>query len=285
MKKFKKLIPALAMLLVSATAMSSATFAWFSMNREVSATSMQVKAVAEDGILISNIDKSAWSNTAAAKVTSASALVPTSAAAVAAPAFVHASSTQADNAEANQDTANYEDLTLAWSEQGTSTGIGYINNDGAAGYQTTSTDKAYVLLNKFYIKSSGEALSSVDLKINDVVVTGANKAVENALRVLVVVGGNASIYAPVNNVDGGTTTLTYKWKNTTNVTAKAYNTYDQSSGVTTIPNTNADAVEVAVYIYFEGEDANCKSTNISGITTNDLSVVVNLGLDATHTTP
>ena len=259
------------------------------MNRTVTATNMEVKVVAEDGILIANVNKSGWSNSANALVTSASALVPTSAAKVASPVFVHASSTEADDAQANQAVANYTDLTAlsaadatwAWSDAGTSTGVGYVENGTTGGYQTAD-EKAYVLMNKFYIKSSGAALTGEDLLINDVVVTGADKKVENALRVLVVVGGTAFLYAPVNNVDGGTTTLNYKWKNTTTVEASAYNTYDVSSGVTDIPNTDAGAIEVAIYIYYEGEDANCKSTNISGITTNDLAVTVRLGLDPLH---
>lgn len=44
MKKLKKLIPALAMLLVSAVMLGTSTFAWFSMNKEVSASNMKVTA-------------------------------------------------------------------------------------------------------------------------------------------------------------------------------------------------------------------------------------------------
>lgn len=44
MKNTRKLIPALAMLLVSAILMTTASFAWFSMNTTVTATGMQVTA-------------------------------------------------------------------------------------------------------------------------------------------------------------------------------------------------------------------------------------------------
>ena len=44
MKKFKKLIPALCMLLVSAVMLGSTTFAWFSMNSTVTATGMSIQA-------------------------------------------------------------------------------------------------------------------------------------------------------------------------------------------------------------------------------------------------
>ena len=46
MKKFKKLIPAFCMLLVSAILLGSSTYAWFSMNDTVKATGMQINAIA-----------------------------------------------------------------------------------------------------------------------------------------------------------------------------------------------------------------------------------------------
>ncbi len=48
MKKFKKLIPALCMLLVSAVMLGSTTFAWFSMNNTVTATGMEVAAKSDE---------------------------------------------------------------------------------------------------------------------------------------------------------------------------------------------------------------------------------------------
>ena len=46
--KFRRLIPALCMLLLSAVLASTSTYAWFSMNTEVIAKNMQVKAVAAE---------------------------------------------------------------------------------------------------------------------------------------------------------------------------------------------------------------------------------------------
>ncbi len=53
MKNTRKLIPAFAMLLLSAVLMSTASFAWFSMNTSVTAGGMQVKATATGSLLIS----------------------------------------------------------------------------------------------------------------------------------------------------------------------------------------------------------------------------------------
>ena len=52
MKKFKKLIPALCMLLISAVLMGTSTYAWFSMNKTVTATGMQVTAKNDSIFLI-----------------------------------------------------------------------------------------------------------------------------------------------------------------------------------------------------------------------------------------
>ena len=52
MKKFKKLIPALALLLVSAVLMSTASYAWFSMNNKVTVTGMEVKTQVSSNLLI-----------------------------------------------------------------------------------------------------------------------------------------------------------------------------------------------------------------------------------------
>ena len=52
MKKFKKLIPALCMLLISAVLMGTSTYAWFSMNESVKAEGMQVTAKSNSTYLL-----------------------------------------------------------------------------------------------------------------------------------------------------------------------------------------------------------------------------------------
>lgn len=51
----KKLMPAAAMLAVSASMLATSTYAWFTMNKEVSVTGMEVKAHAEEGLLINEV--------------------------------------------------------------------------------------------------------------------------------------------------------------------------------------------------------------------------------------
>lgn len=55
MKKMRKLLPAFAMLLVSAIMMSTASFAWFSMGTTATATGMEVTATASSSLIISKV--------------------------------------------------------------------------------------------------------------------------------------------------------------------------------------------------------------------------------------
>ena len=52
MKKMRRMIPALCMLLVSAIMLSTASYAWFTMNEQVEATGMQVQAQAGGAMII-----------------------------------------------------------------------------------------------------------------------------------------------------------------------------------------------------------------------------------------
>ena len=56
MKKFKKLIPALCMLLVSAVLVGTSTYAWFSMNDKVTVTGLEVKAKTDQVYLLISKD-------------------------------------------------------------------------------------------------------------------------------------------------------------------------------------------------------------------------------------
>lgn len=51
----RKLLPAVGMLAISATMLATSTYAWFTMNKEVSVQGMQMKARAEEGLLINEV--------------------------------------------------------------------------------------------------------------------------------------------------------------------------------------------------------------------------------------
>ena len=109
----KKLIPAIVLLLVSAIILSTASFAWFSMNTQVVALNMQVKAVAEDGLLIKNeLDADSatnWKVSTNASYGSLVDLAPTSTANLT--DWYHNKSDDQNDAKAGQLAATYETLS------------------------------------------------------------------------------------------------------------------------------------------------------------------------------
>lgn len=302
MKSLKaQFIGAIAMVLVAAIAMGSSTYAWFAMNTEVHATGMNVKAAAENGLIISDIDGNNWSATANAKVANGTALLPTSHGIVANTddGWYHNSSTDADNAVAYA-AATHTTLNLTYSNTTNSVahGSGFVDTNGNNSADTG--EGVYVLKNRFLIKTSAEEMDQTNLVIKNITVTSSEGSglipLDTALRVAIVAGGNTYIYAPVESVtttDGGTsvtTTPTYTYKvNKNTTTTKAYKASADTAqgsdaflagkdlkctGITKIPAFSATPIPVDVYIYYEGEDLACKSSNINGVTVDQLSVTI-----------
>lgn len=292
--KMKKLIPALAMLLVSAILLGTSTYAWFSMNTQVTATGMQVKAIAEDGLLIKNElddDTAAnWKVSTNASYGSLVDLAPTSTADVT--NWYHNKSDDQNDAKAGQLAATYETLSndLKWKRDAGSgkTGVFYI--DGDSDSTKDDNEKAYVLLNKFFIKSSGDVITLgagqtyADLYVNKINVgaTSNSEALDASLRVAVKVGTSLYIYAPVTGA-----TTSYKAGGSDSGTAVTATTVPSGGIVNSTTNTAsipavteampANWVEADVYVYFEGEDAGLKSANLR-TTLDTLNVEVIFGI-------
>ncbi len=269
------------------------------MNTQVTATGMQVKAVAEDGILIKNeLDADSatnWLVSTNASYGSLVTLAPTSTATTT--AWYHNSSDDQNTAKAGQLAATYETLSADanWmrDEGSGKTGVYFI--DDSDDDTKDANEKAYVLLNKFYIKSSGNAITLgstqtyKDLYINKVTVTGAGGTSANldkSLRIAIKVGSTTVIYAPVSGA-----TLSYKAGGSDSGTAvtavevPANGIVNTATSTTSIPAVTATSgwVEADVYIYFEGEDAELKSANLAA-TLDTLNVEVIFGITQLPTT-
>lgn len=289
----KKLIASICMLLLTGTLLGTSTYAWFSMNSQVSATGMQIEAVAEDGILIINeLDADAaenWKVSTTASYHTAVGLAPISSANLT--DWFHNSSDDQNDAKAGQLASTYETLSSnsKWTRDEGSMGVYYMDLDEDATWDNTK-EKAYVLLNKFYIKSSGNQIdlgddqTYKDVYVNHIEVTSTTTntpELNAALRVAVKVGDTITIYAPVTGA-----TLTYMVGGSdsgTEVTAiEVPDDYivDTPQNVTSIPaitTAKADALEVDVFLYFEGEDLNLKSVNLKE-TLDTLNVSIALGI-------
>ena len=122
------------------------------------------------------------------------------------------------------------------------------------------------------------------LKVNSVTVTAPNtpgsEALDKAVRVAVTYGSQAYIYAPLevdtadffNSTNSYTFAPTYADPTTVTVKKAAESTDLFTLTSNTIPASDT-GIDVYVYVYFEGEDANCKSSNITA-TLDDLAVQV-----------
>ena len=265
MKKFRKLLPALSMLLISALLMGSSTFAWFSMNTKVTAGSMTVKATASKNLLISGAENGTYL-ASLALTTKNESLVPVSTANSATPAFY-----KLDHVGSN------------------------MTADNSARQNSTfqpATDRDYVK-ETMWVKSTGTDANNLKAHIT---FTGGEKTLDPALRVMFVVGGSAFIMTPIHGASSykaidslsytqasGTAqagTYYYKDANGTKLPAQpsvgddvsAYFTQTVNETTTNV-NISPDnsvilstltadqAVQIDVYIWYEGQDAACKSTN------------------------
>ena len=248
------------------------------MNTQVTATNMQVKAVAEDGLLIINEQDadsaSNWKVSTIATFNTAAELAPTSTSDVT--AWYHNKSDDPTTAKAGQAAATYETLSGSkWIRD--TNGAYYFDAD--SGSDKDAGEKYYTLLNKFYIKSSGAQINLGTgntyqaLYINKVKVTGAadSENLDKSLRVAIKVGNQLNIYAPLYTANvtytvAGTTSTTATFVPTNYVlnTALATTGTDKIDSIPAIGTAKASTIPVEIYIYFEGEDTNCKSENIVG---------------------
>ena len=294
MKKTKIIIPALGMLLLSTAASVTGTVAWFSMNSFVNATEMRVQAKAENGIVISNssAENANWADTATALHNTALALFPTST--LDSTTWCHSNSNKQDSHNTGNPYRMISPVVDA------TTGAGYLNTNGQEGYQkdkagNVEADEAYYLLNSFYIKSSADQITKT-LYVNSVTVTGNSSSpdLDKALRVLVALHGSeettAKVFSPVTGgatsyqscvavtEDNPETTETNEYAATkeavTSVAAGTKNTAFLADQV--IPARSASPLQIDIYLYFEGEDPACKSTNLTG-TLDTLQVAVQFG--------
>lgn len=278
----KKILASASMLTVSAIMLSSATYAWFTMNKEVSVNGMSVKATAENGLVIADYTLTGWASSKTFTM-SAAALAPTSTDGASSPNWATASSSQFDNAESNSPQGGgYYDITLTYDGDPT-TGEGI----GSATRAQGEAEANYVLLRKFYIKGTGDAAWAQNLVIKSVTaaVTSTNTnsgELDKSLRVLVVVGSDSFIYAPITGYDPSC-----KYKGTgSDLTLISSTTTSTCTHTTSIPSGNTNTpIEADIYVYFEGEDENCKSSNISGISVDDLTITATFTTADLPTTP
>lgn len=255
----RQLLAAIAMVLVAAIALGSSTYAWFVASGTVKAEGMKVQAQAESGILIKENNNNGKFGTVATVNATAAKLYPTSTTDLT--NWYHAVSQKADDAEAKQAAEN-----------------AYTKLDAAK-------LKDYRLVNQFVIRSATDtAISNAKLQIQNVTVSDGNTTefLNKSIRVGIKVStGGAQdsktyIYAPKA---GSAFTLTAKYDNNKQVTE---NTAATANDFLTLEGDSIPANDtgliVDVFVWYEGEDEECKTSNIisktGSLTPDELSVSV-----------
>lgn len=286
-KNSKKIASAASMLLLSTAMLGMATYAWFTMNKEVSVTNMQVKARTDQGLLINEVsiaNDSHWDNEATTNQTAGIELHATSTANTA--TWYTAYSKAADNAAAASQgqasqllsdgyhalgTAPYTtDTETVAAVAGTNAeqNITFVDKGGTSGYDN---GEGYYVKYTYYLKSSGDAITcntsagGRSLNIKNLTVTGnTNSAnLDKALRVAVVANNKAYIFAPLHN-DADP----YYVNASSTATSVLDSTASQPTAITSIPDVTAAGTPVDVYLYFEGEDPQLKTSNITNTLDN-----------------
>ena len=242
MKMTRKLIPAIAMLLISAVMMSTASFAWFSMNTSVSASGMQIQAKSASKYLQIVAGEDAFDNTAAQTTATAkkasNILRPT--------ALV-----DAITGEGTGFTPYSGGTDLVWIEAFSD--APNVSDKGAkktyidvstAATATEGTSNVYTLYNIFKVRMNPTTGvdTATDLAITNVKVTSnGTTGAENllpAVRVAIIGPDGGAIYDHTGTLieNRGSATI--------------------ASTVTTTAST------IKVFVFFDGEDAAATTNNV-----------------------
>ncbi len=225
MKKFRKLIPALCMLLVSALFVGTSTYAWFSMNTSVSATNMQVTAKSDNIYLqISQSGQNAYDKTATSTEDTSKVIYP----------------------------VDYKTLaagTVTWGNAASDNPAKVKYTERVDLNAITGDDEIakYVLTQKFDIKVADAQATAANLILSEVNVTG-NSIMKEALRVVVVSNTGAVVWANDGAKENGVA-----------LPGAGKVTVADGNLAATVSNT---PTTVTVYVYFSGNDDTCYTNNI-----------------------
>jgi len=258
----RKLLGAVGMLTVSAAMLVSSTFAWFSMNKKVTAQTMTIEAKSADpNILISANGGNDWYNnlhTAAQGSEAANwtivspteklkLVTPTSIGATM--AWGWASSTDPDDAQKEKD------LTAVTMNEPTFTGTadrsGYLQ-----GTVNNLTDK-FALYQELQIKNVSPNVVGNNLKITDVKINKGTNTIGNAVRLLFVVGDKYEIYEPAATGEDAVVTTATKVTGGTKFTDQVIDD--------AIAANSKEIVTVKVYMFFDGTDDDAYTNNASDL--------------------
>ena len=259
MKKMRKLIPAFAMLMVAAIMMSTASFAWFSMNTTATASGMQIKAKSTGGLAIASYTGTVGATPVAPGTTD----------------YLSAATVGWKNSIADVEPTSHDGTNWYYAK------ADKIDNFATTGEykKVDMTDAGYAAGSGYFIKTMWSIKSLAEtgtttVTISGITVTGTQQPKADDPEAMEDIAGLAelakSIRIAIYTVDNG-------WQyfaplRAAGTTGLMHVTTEGEAGAATVtcgtaPNKTVltldknIAEDVEVYIYFEGEDEACKSSN------------------------
>lgn len=289
MKKFRKLIPALALLLVSAVLMSTASYAWFSMNNKVTVTGMEVKTKVSDNLFVAKTTLDATDHVADSNYKS----------------FIN---DMTPSETLLEPVSTVDGKSFFYTDTTTN-----VAADGApissSAYIVYSAGDAF---DKMYgvdsVTSSPDAVGYVDyvLELKAVNGSGSDKEVrltalnltykgietnQKAFRVAVFMQKLNGAYTMVSEGTLGTAQL-FAYTDSAYFDSKAVSAVDTVSAVTltstgvvgTVTAGKTDYFKVVVRLWLEGQDTTCNNDTFASLTKNwALDLAFELGTETTAT--
>lgn len=257
MKLTKKLLPALGMLALSASMLVTSTFAWFSMNTNVVANGMTVKAVGDQVFLQIGNKGEAFDDKNESYLSATADTVVTGDGLT--PAAV-ISKVQGTFPTAGIPAADISDYTYTGGAWSWVTNVSdEVNDHAASGAYKEANSAAYWLLNEFDIRLDSDAgldTAFAPLKVSGITSNiGATDLLGSCINVLVV--GETTTDTD-GNVTAAFTQLFTQTSAGTFVEVNATSNGKLTAGDFSYADDNP--LTVKVYVYFDGEDSNCKTS-------------------------
>jgi len=244
-----KLLSAVGMLTVSAAMLVSSTFAWFSMNKKVTAETMTISAKSDSPFLLISDDNSTFDTSVSftSTATADDALMLTTPLNVASNVQYYADSAAKTAGTKTTPTKFTNAGSVLW---GTtfSTDPSEVQETNTTTLVPTADKGKYVLAKELWVKVADNSVTGTNFKLTKATITKGTNAIADAARLLVV-------------TETGT-----------------YNLYDAGESATTIagdaallPTVTTTAAKITVYFYFDGTDAESytdNATDLSNVSIN-----------------
>ena len=279
MKKTKVIIPALGILLLSTAASVTGTVAWFAANASVQATGVQITAKSDSSFLIigtsDNLTTVQSTNATTADLSTVTGEV-----------YPSAHETIANTAAANATgvTQAYEHNTTH--ARITSTAYGELGDEEKANYSA-------VVGTNWYTQVADAVTASTSTKPKQYLATlDSNYVLHTTIYVTMSVGSNSAANLAVKSVSftqtnvktGTSETMNPVRALVTSSTASVEFAAREGSGAS-VPNTtvlasevtSSDLVQVDIYVYYDGNDADVFTNNVANLEGATIDLTFDVG--------